>query len=152
MIETLQQLVQAANVERLNLSIQAVSETRTAVVVQAILRPEPNDSSDEQRRLRKALSQPIMVEGLTGEVDATFDRILTKHVEAVRLPLSTLVTNAEKVAEDVAKAQQPEEQKAEDSPEREADAEQSDDTGATQTATKVESSIDDLASGDADSL
>lgn len=147
MIETLQAIVESANVERLNLSIQTVSESRTAVIVQAILRPEPDKASDDQRRLRKALASPIMVEGLTGEVDAKLDSILTKYVESVRLPMQTLVTNVDKVAEDVAEAQKPTSEAAPDGEKSDTGTADSSDKPAEETP-----SVDALASGDADSL
>jgi hypothetical protein len=99
MIETLQELVKASGVERMTLSIQNTSEARVAVAIQCVLGQEPKEPSDIQRVLRQALAQPILVEGITGEVDAKLDSLLTEYVRAVRPHADSLITNV-KVAKD----------------------------------------------------
>ena len=104
MIETLNELVKTAGVERMNLSIQSTSDARVAVEIQSILGPEPKEASDDQKALRKALSTPILVEGITGEVDAKLDSLLTDYVRSVKPHADSLETNVEKAKQDVASA------------------------------------------------
>lgn len=104
MIETLQELVKASGVERMTLSIQNTSEARVAVTIQCVLGQEPKEPSESQRVLRQALAQPILVEGITGEVDAKLDGLLTEYVRAVRPYADALITNAKVAKEKVEKA------------------------------------------------
>ena len=104
MIETLNELANASGVQRLMLSIQPMSETRVAVTIQSILGAEPDNPSEDQVKLRQALAAPVVVEGITGEVDAKIEQILADYVQSVRPKADRLVTNIEKVKESVAVA------------------------------------------------
>lgn len=95
MIENLNELVKNGGVKKMHLTIESTSQTRVAVTIQCILGAEPNDPSEEQRALRQALSQPILVEGITGEVDAKLDELLTDYVRTVTPHVDSLVTNVE---------------------------------------------------------
>ncbi len=104
MIETLQELVKASGVERMTLSIQNTSEARVAVAIQCVLGPEPKEPAENQRELRQALAHPILVEGITGEVDAKLDSLLTEYVRAVRPHADALITNVKAAKDKVEKA------------------------------------------------
>lgn len=142
MIETLQELVKASGVERMTLSIQNTSEARVAVTIQCVLGQEPKEPSESQRVLRQALAQPILVEGITGEVDAKLDGLLTEYVRAVRPYADALITNTKVAKEKVEKAG--ESVAAEDG----SSAKESDKKAVASTDTKTE----EFTSDEADSL
>ncbi|RYY74517.1 MAG: hypothetical protein EOO52_13210 [Gammaproteobacteria bacterium] len=103
MIENLFQLVQSAGVERLHLSIQPSKRERVAVCIQCILGDEPDKATEDQQSLRQALSVPIIIEGIAGEVDAKLDVILNDYVKKA-VPLSDrLLTNADQVKRELSK-------------------------------------------------
>jgi len=104
MIEIFHELVKTSGVERMTLSIQSISETRVAVVIQNVLGPEPKEPTENQRGLRQALAQAILVEGMAGEVDAKLDSLLFEYVRAVRPYAETLITNAKAAKEKVESA------------------------------------------------
>lgn len=104
MIETLHELTLTSGIERMNLSIQADSESRTTVVVQCILGAAPKDATDEQQKLREALSQPIVLRGVVGEVDAKLDSLLTDYVRSVLPFAESIETSTDKAKEKVTKA------------------------------------------------
>ncbi len=104
MIETLHELALASGIERMNLSIQAESESKATVVVQCILGTSPKDATDEQQKLREALSQPIVIRGVVGEVDAKLDSLLTDYVRSVQPFAESIETSTEKAKEKVTKA------------------------------------------------
>lgn len=97
MIETLFQLVKSSGVDRMNLSIQSIQGERASVCIQCILGDEPEKPSEDQRVLREALSRPIVVEGVVGEVDAKLDELLTAFVKQAAPLASALVTNVAQV-------------------------------------------------------
>lgn len=104
MIETLHELALASGIERMNLSIQAESESKATVVVQCIFGASPKDATDEQQNLREALSQPIVIRGVVGEVDAKLDSLLTDYVRSVQPFAESIETSTEKAKEKVTKA------------------------------------------------
>lgn len=104
MIETLHELTLASGIERMNLSIQADSKSKATVVVQCILGAAPKDATDEQQKLREALSQPIVIRGVVGEVDAKLDSLLTDYVRSVQPFAESIETSTEKAKEKVTKA------------------------------------------------
>lgn len=104
MIETLHELALASGIERMNLSIQAESESKATVVVQCILGASPKDATEEQQKLREALSQPIVIRGVVGEVDAKLDSLLTDYVRSVQPFAESIETSTEKAKEKVTKA------------------------------------------------
>lgn len=104
MIETLHELALASGIERMNLSIQADSKSKATVVVQCILGASPKDATEEQQNLREAFSQPIVIRGVVGEVDAKLDSLLTDYVRSVHPFTESIETSTEKAKEKVAKA------------------------------------------------
>ena len=104
MIETLHELALASGIERMNLSIQADSKSNATVVVQCILGASPKDATEEQQNLREAFSQPIVIRGVVGEVDAKLDSLLTDYVRSVQPFTESIETSTEKAKEKVAKA------------------------------------------------
>lgn len=104
MIETLHELALASGIERMNLSIQADSKSKATVVVQCILGASPKDATEEQQNLREAFSQPIVIRGVVGEVDAKLDSLLTDYVRSVQPFAESIETSTDKAKEKIAKA------------------------------------------------
>lgn len=104
MIETLSQLAASSGISRLTVSIQPQSESRVAVTIQSILGAEPPTPTEAQKKLRMALAQPVLIDGLPGEIDAKIESILDDYLGRVRPHADGLKTNAEEAAKAVEKA------------------------------------------------
>lgn len=98
MFESLHELVKTASVDRISISMESQSESRITVTIQSILGAAPNDASDEQVKLRHALSMPICIVGNAGEIDANVEGLLDGYIATVRPKADALKTNAHKVA------------------------------------------------------
>tara|TARA_R110002072_G_scaffold298269_2_gene471972 strand:+ start:21716 stop:22147 length:432 start_codon:yes stop_codon:yes gene_type:complete len=99
-IEQLSQLVSAAGVERMNLSIQSHGNNdQVDVVIQCVFGREPEKSTGEQKKLRSVLSTPIRVSGYVGEVDVKLDDLLYRYVHSVKPSLDQLTTDIEAIAD-----------------------------------------------------
>tara|TARA_Y100000052_G_C2931533_1_gene74645 strand:+ start:477 stop:908 length:432 start_codon:yes stop_codon:yes gene_type:complete len=99
MFEELHELLKASSVSRLSIGLESITDVRVAVTIQAILGQEPADVTDEQRRLRGALSMPLRIEGHAGEVDANIERLVDDYVSTVRPKADLLTTNIDTVKE-----------------------------------------------------
>lgn len=104
MIECLHELANSAGVQRINISIQAASNQKVAVVIQSILGAEPNNPSEQQSALREALAMPISIEGLAGEVEAKLDSLLSNHVASIKPHADSLEVQMEKSTAKASKA------------------------------------------------
>lgn len=98
MFESLHELVKTASVDRISISMESQSKSRITVTIQSILGAAPKDASDEQVKLRHALSMPICIEGNAGEIDANVEGLLDDYIATVRPKADVLKTNAHKVA------------------------------------------------------
>lgn len=96
MIELFHELAIASGISRMNISIQAISKSNVAVVIQAVLESAPENLSQEQQSLREALASPIIVKGLAGEVEARLDALLSDYVSSIKPLADSLEVQVEK--------------------------------------------------------
>lgn len=149
MFEELKELAVAGGIDRFVISLNASSADAISVSVQSILGAAPSAPTPEQAKIREALSQPLMVSGTAGEVDARMDSLLTEYVTSIRPTASLYKTNLPDVDKAVAAAEAATAVK----PEKKAAAKKTTKTESEPAAPSDElTGLDKFTSGDADSL
>lgn len=103
MIEVLTELAQAGGIQRFVISLSNSSSDQVAVSVQGILGAEPESPTLEQKKVREALSTPLVVSGSVSEVDAKIDSMLEGYAKSIR-PLQGLLKSNQPNVDDAVDA------------------------------------------------
>ena len=80
MIELLQPLIKKNGVASITFTVSALPNDQVSVVIQPVLGEEPKDCDDDMRKIRTALSSPIVTTGYVGEVDAHLTKTLEQYI------------------------------------------------------------------------
>jgi hypothetical protein len=104
MIEQLHTLVKGAGVKAITLSITDNNNDNVQVVMQTQLHPEEKECTEAVRKIRKALSAPLLVSGYVGEVDAHFTKKIQEYIDTAQAASVGILSNISEKTADIVKA------------------------------------------------
>jgi len=150
MIESIHELSQKAAIRSVSVTVHSSNDSNVTVVIAPIFHDAPATPTTEQNQLRQALSSPLVVSGHAGEVDAQIESIVDEYIENISVASDGLVTNSDKIKEKVSAAKR--EVGAEETREDDIESSNSSDQDNTAVDNEDDSTLDDFANGEADSL